>query len=49
MALLDVKIDIGGEMKKLLIANSAKVMLAAAPLLYEPCSVWDSGFGLGAH
>jgi phosphoribosylaminoimidazolecarboxamide formyltransferase/IMP cyclohydrolase len=43
------KIDIGGEMKKLLIANSAKMMLAAAPLFYEPCTVWDSGFDLGAH
>jgi hypothetical protein len=49
MALLDVKIDIGGEMKKLLIASSAKVMLAAAPLFYEPCTVWDYGFDLGAH
>jgi len=48
MALLDVKIDIGGEMKKLLIANSPKVMLATAPLLYESCTVWDYGFGLGA-
>ena len=42
------KIDIGGEMKKLLIASSsATVMLAAAPFLYDSGTVWDYGFGLG--
>jgi hypothetical protein len=35
-------------MKKLLIASSANVLLAAASLLYEPGTVWDYGFGLGA-